>query len=96
MNLGGRDLDRAILEKVLRPKLDEEGLNGQHVITKAKARLTALEGIVEARLALSEDDTATAGFLNLVDNEDYDFEITLEEFEECIKPMKKRLEQLID
>ena len=91
-NLGGRDLDWVIFEK-----LNEEfiGKGGCNLKEKKKMRFNMLNAIERARKALSCDTDATITIDVFWEGEDYDRQITIDEFQKMIEPNTNQLDELL-
>jgi len=81
-NLGGIDMDRALLEYLL------GGINPDELEPKVKARI--METVERAKMELSSVDSTYIFFPSIIDTE-----LRREEFERIISPILKRLEKPI-
>jgi len=86
-NLGGRDFDYAILEKVA-AEFDKK--HGNDPMENVRCKLRIMEAAEKARKVLTADTEANIGVDYLLDEQDLNRNIKRDEFEEIIKPITDR------
>ena len=80
-NLGGRDLDWQIFEKINQEFIQAHSCNLKE---KKKMRFQMLECIEKARTNLSMDNEATMNIDSFLKGEDYERQLGIDEFNEVI------------
>ena len=91
-NLGGRDLDYSIMQKVGEEFMTKYGDDPRENV---RCRLRMLETVEKARKMLSSDTESSINIDYLLNDEDMNRKLKRDEFEQLIDPQMRKLSDLL-